>query len=64
MTMESTMEPVKTRRYDASRRRDQARRTREGIIEAARRRFLRDGYTPTTVASIAADAGASVDTIY
>lgn len=64
MTMELNVQPVKTRRYDASRRQDQARRTREGIIEAARFRFLRDGYTPTTVASIAADAGASVDTIY
>jgi len=58
------MEPVKPRRYDASRRRDQARRTREAIIGAARHRFLHDGYTATTIASIATDAGASADTIY
>ena len=58
------MESVKPRRYDASRRRAQARRTRSAIIDAARHRFLRDGYTPTTIASIAADADASPDTIY
>ncbi len=58
------MEPVKRRRYDASRRRDQARRTREAIIAAARRRFLDDGYSATTIASIAADAASSADTIY
>jgi AcrR family transcriptional regulator len=62
--MEPTVESVKRRRYDASRRREQARLTREAIIAAARRRFLRDGYAMTTIASIAADAGASADTIY
>jgi len=30
----------------------------------AERRFLRDGYGPTTVAAIAEDAGVSVDTIF
>lgn len=64
MTMESIVESVKPRRYDASRRREQARRTREAIIGAARHRFLNDGYTATTIASIAGDAGASADTIY
>ncbi len=58
------MESVKPRRYDASRRREQARRTREAIIEVAQYRFLHDGYTATTIASVAADAGASADTIY
>jgi AcrR family transcriptional regulator len=62
--MESTVESVKPRRYDASRRREQARLTREAIIAVARRRFLDEGYIPTTIASIAADAGASADTIY
>jgi AcrR family transcriptional regulator len=64
MTMEPSVGSVKPRRYDASRRREQARRTRQAITDAARRRFLRDGYTTTTIASIAEDAGASVDTIY
>ncbi len=58
------MESVKPRRYDASRRRAQADRTREEIIDVARHRFLQDGYAATTIASIAADADASVDTIY
>lgn len=53
-----------TRRYDASLRQDQARQNRERIVEAAERRFLRDGYGPTTIPAIAGDAGVSVDTIY
>lgn len=58
------MNPVKPRRYDASRRRKQASLNHEAIVAAARRRFLADGFTATTIASIAADAGASADTIY
>ncbi|WP_051265461.1 TetR/AcrR family transcriptional regulator [Nakamurella lactea] len=58
------MESVKPRRYDASRRREQAARTREAIIDAARRRFLHEGYAATTIASVASDASASTDTIY
>jgi AcrR family transcriptional regulator len=58
------VQAVKRRRYDASRRREQARLTREAIIAAARQRFLDGGYGATTIASIAADAGASTDTIY
>jgi AcrR family transcriptional regulator len=52
------------RRYDASSRREQARRNQSRIIEAAERRFLDDGYALTTIAAIAEDAGVSVDTIY
>jgi AcrR family transcriptional regulator len=55
---------VKPRRYDASRRREQARQTRDAILAAARARFLADGYAATTVARIADDAGVSVETIY
>lgn len=62
--MESILDTVKPRRYDASRRREQARLNREKIVAAARQRFLNDGFTATTIASIAADAGASADTIY
>jgi AcrR family transcriptional regulator len=53
-----------TRSYDASLRRQQARRNHDRIVETAQRRFLRDGYGPTTISAIAADAGVSVDTIY
>ena len=52
------------RRYDATRRRQQAGRTRTDILAAARRRFLADGYTATSIAAIAADSGASVENIY
>ena len=56
---------VKGRRsYDASGRREQAQRTRDAIIAAARIRFLTDGYAATTVARIADDANVSVETIY
>ena len=58
------MDTVKPRRYDASRRREQARLNREAIVAAARQRFLDDGFTSTTIATIAADAGATADTIY
>jgi AcrR family transcriptional regulator len=52
------------RRYDATRRRQQADRTKTDILAAARRRFLADGYTATSIAAIAADSGASVENIY
>jgi len=62
--VESILDTVKPRRYDASRRREQARLNREAIVAAARQRFLDDGFTSTTIATIAADAGATADTIY
>lgn len=53
-----------TRRYDSSRRKGAADARRRTVLDAAGRRFLRDGYAATTVASIAADAGVSVETVY
>jgi AcrR family transcriptional regulator len=55
---------VKARRYDSSRRREQAEHTREAILDAARQRFLTDGYTGATIAAIARDAAVSAETIY
>lgn len=52
------------RRYDASGRLAQAARTRAAVLEAAERLFLADGYAATTVASIAAAAGVSAETVY
>ena len=58
-------EDVKTRRrYDSGRRREQARRTRELLMETAERQFLAAGYAATTVGAIAAEAGVSVETVY
>lgn len=62
--MERKSPEVKRRRYDSSRRQAQARATRDAIVDVARRRFLADGFAATTIASIANDAGVSVDTIY
>jgi AcrR family transcriptional regulator len=63
--MDSNSSLVKSRRrYDSARRREQARQTRAAILDVARRRFLTDGYAPTTIAAIAQDARVSVDTIY
>jgi AcrR family transcriptional regulator len=63
--MEGTTPPVKPkRRYDSSRRRQQALRTRDVILDAARRLFLNRGYAETTIASIAEAADVSVETIY
>ena len=51
------MEPVKSRRvYNSRGRQEQARRTRNAILDLARRRFLADGYAATTMASIAKEA--------
>lgn len=53
-----------TRRYNASRRRQQATFTREAILDVARRQFLEQGYAATTVPRIAVEASTSVETVY
>lgn len=63
------MDPIRSdvkqkRPYDTSLRQQQARLTRDSIVANATELFLRDGYTTTTVASIAREAGVSADTIY
>lgn len=55
--------PVK-RSYDSSRRRDQARRTRARVVEAATELFVDRGYGATSVAAIAERAGVSPQTVY
>jgi AcrR family transcriptional regulator len=57
-------EPVKTRRYRSTVREKRARANREAILQAARRRFLADGYPRTSVASVAVEAGVSEDLVY
>lgn len=53
-----------TRRYNSTRRQEQARETRDAILDAAQARLLRDGFAGTTIGAVAADVGVSVDTIY
>jgi AcrR family transcriptional regulator len=52
------------RRYDATRRREQAKLTRYRIVESAGVLFVQQGYTGTTVPAIAAAAGVAVETVY
>jgi AcrR family transcriptional regulator len=52
------------RSYNSSTRQLRAQRTRDAVLDAARDRFVSDGYAATTIAAIAADAGVSVETIY
>jgi AcrR family transcriptional regulator len=58
------MEPVKTRRYNSPRRRQQAAATRTAILEAAQRLFEQQGYAATTIAAIAAEAEVASKTVY
>jgi AcrR family transcriptional regulator len=63
--MERNASPVKHRRsYDSSRRREQALRNRDAVLEAAQRLFLAGGYAATTMAAMAEAADVSVETIY
>ena len=55
--------PVK-RRYDATRRRQGAARTRAAILDAARELFTERGYTATPMTAIAERAGVALDTVY
>lgn len=57
------MESVK-RRYDSTRRQEQAQETRLRIIDAAHDLFVDQGYGSTTMGDIAQSAGVSVETIY
>ena len=55
--------PVK-RRYDASRRRQAADRTRQAILDAALELFTGQGYAATPMTAIAQRAGVALDTVY
>jgi AcrR family transcriptional regulator len=56
---------VKRRRsYDSSNRARQAQETRRKIVEAAALLFVRDGYSATSIAAIAEQAGVAVPTVY
>ena len=52
------------RSYHSPLRADQAEQTRRKVLESARRLFVENGYSGTTVASVATDAGVSPETIY
>ncbi|MFC4529246.1 TetR/AcrR family transcriptional regulator [Sphaerisporangium dianthi] len=52
------------RRYQSARRQDQARQTRQAILEAAGRLFVDPGYAATPLTAVAAEAGVAVQTVY
>jgi AcrR family transcriptional regulator len=52
------------RKYDASRRREQARARRRAVVAAARELFERQGFQATAVADVAQHAGVSPESIY
>ena len=58
-------ETVKGRRpYQSPLRREQAAATRQVILEAAERLFLRDGFAATSVPAVAAEANVALKTVY
>ena len=52
------------RRYHSPRRQEQAAQTRAAILDAAEALFVRDGYAPTTMSAVAAEAGVALKTVY
>ncbi len=60
----SSVEPSVKRRYDASKRRQAAARTRQAILDSALQMFTDQGYSATPMAAIAAHAGVALDTVY
>ena len=52
------------RRYDSTRRREQAAATRRDILDAAQKLFEREGYAATTMEAIATEAGVALKTVY
>jgi AcrR family transcriptional regulator len=56
--------PVKRRRYDSPRRREQARETRRAILDAARSLFTERGYGATTIGALAERARVAPETVY
>ena len=59
----SQTKPTK-RKYDSSRRKQQARETQRQIVAAARELFITYGYAGTTIEAIAQKANVAIETIY
>ncbi|MGH9243468.1 MAG: TetR/AcrR family transcriptional regulator [Acidimicrobiales bacterium] len=58
------VEPVKTGRYDSSRRQARVRATRQRAVEAAKELFIENGYPATTIEAIADAADTPLPTLY
>jgi AcrR family transcriptional regulator len=64
ISMTPTSPPVKTRRYDATRRRREAAWNRERVLDVGEEVLLSQGYAETTVSAIARAADVSPELIY
>jgi AcrR family transcriptional regulator len=60
----SPVQPPVKRRYDASKRRQAAERTRTAILDAALLLFAGQGYAATPMTAVAEQAGVALDTVY
>ena len=58
------VEPPVKRRYDVSKRREAAARTRQAILDAALELFTFRGYAATPMTAIAERANVALDTVY
>jgi AcrR family transcriptional regulator len=56
--------PVNTRRYHSPVRQEQAARTRQRILDAAEKLFVKQGYGTTSIRQIAGAATVAPDTVY
>ena len=57
-------EPVKTRRYDSSRRAERTQVTKRAVVAAAHELFLARGFVDTTVEAISAESRVPIATVY
>lgn len=64
MDIEGKTKTPASRRYDAGKRREQAERRRQRILEAARELFVERGYPATTMTAVAKRAEVALDTVY
>lgn len=63
MVCESSPAVKRRRPYSSPRRKAQAALTRAAILDAARRRFVARGYSATSVADVAEEAGVALKTV-
>src|ERR1700754_4971554 len=56
--------PGVKRKYDATSRQENARRTRARVLDTALRLFTETGYAATTMQQVATGAGVSPETVY
>jgi AcrR family transcriptional regulator len=64
VVLKMTQRVKRTHKYNSERRREQANATRRDIIDAAKGLFEKSGYTATSMADVAREAGVALKTVY